>query len=291
MIIVMRLAALMLGLTLLASCGEGYAVHPARLSLNGATEASRRDLQAATSAFLTQEGFEDLGGEDEMIALLRRGSAPATTNTALIDHLSRKHTYLAKDRDLYVEVLDYADGRSSTMMPDDPRRTPNFIQINISELRPGGMSPEGRQFYGAFLRRLEARFGEAIVVIEGPPPNDEGEYQRITWTNRVASVLVWCVAFFLGSVIIGSATLYGLGKTRLAAWPRRLIFTGLNTWLAAPILTPAASLLVIPAPNLIAFPWTNPEVYTRAMPFHPISFACAFVLSAAMAMALIKAKR
>lgn len=288
--VIARLTAILLGVLLLASCGEGYAVKPARLHLIHAREDSRRELTAVISPFLAKEGFEDLGRYDEMIDLLSNSSAPGGPNKAVIDRVSRQYTYVNKARKLDVNLLDYSDGRSPNLKGDDPRRTPNVIEITVTEWRPGGMSPEGHQFYAQLLQTLRAHFGADIVVVDPPPPNDAKEYRRITLANQIGGIVMWCVAFLVPSLVIGPVTLYYLSRTRLSALPRRIILTSVNTLLSTPVLMQAASIMVLPGPNIFAFPWTDLDFYARGGPYNYVSFGSAFLLSAAASILLVKAK-
>jgi hypothetical protein len=286
--ILTRLAALLLALVLLTGCGEGYAVEPARLNLVDATEESSRELQAVVSTFLAREGFEDLGRDDEMIALLRRTPTPQAD---LIESISRRHTYLNRDRGLDVVLTDYSDGRPPAFDLAYTPPTPNFIEISVSEGRPGGASPQGRRFYKRLLEVLETRFGDAIVVVNEPPATNEAEYRRITLVNQAATVASWSVAFGLSVLLTGTISLLLLRRSKLPVLPRRAIFTAVNTWLATPVLMQGGFIFVVLMPNALAFPWTDPDLYSRGAPFHPVSFVCSFLLCAAGSTILLKDTR
>lgn len=276
--ILMRLGTLILAIVLLTACGEGYAVEPARLNLVNATAESKAALTQEVSALLVQEGFEDLGRDDEMIALLKSGAEPNAPADPIVERLSREHTYLNQSRGLSVVLSDYSDA-SPAPEGDYTPKTLNFIEISLFETRPGGASPEGHRFFQRFLSVLRARFGEDIVVVNEPPPTDGTEYRRVTGVNKLATVVWWCIAFFLSLLITAPISRHLLGKTRLATLPKRAIFTALNAWLVTPVLLPA-TITVVMAPNALAFPWIYPELYSYRATFHLASFLCSFVLCA-----------
>lgn len=291
MAILTRLVTLVLMLWLLTSCGEGYAIEPARLNLIHADKHGPDELQKVVTGFLAQEGFEDLGRQDEMIALLKRSGGPEAATDSMIERLSRERSFVNRDRDLSVEILDYADGAASGPHLGYAPKARNFIEIRISEGRPGGASREGHAFYGRFLAALKARFGEDVVEVNGLPATDEAEYRRVTTANRIGAVISWCIAFALGFAVTSPLALLLLRRTKLAVLPRRLIFTGATVWLATPVLMPAGFIFVIAAPNALAFPWTYTELYSKGAPYNQVSFLCSFVLCAAASILLVKGRR
>jgi hypothetical protein len=281
----------MLAMGLLAACGESYTIESARLNLINAGGDSERELRNIASAFLAQEGFEDLGRDDEMIALLKRSRGPDAATDPLIERHERRRSYLNRDRRLTVEILDYSDGAAPKFDLGYTPRTRSFIEIRVNEARPGGASREAHEFYDRLVAALRARFGEAIVEMTKLPATDEAEYRRVTRANQIGGVISWSIAFLLGFSVTSAISLSLLARTSLPVLPRRIIFTLANTWFAAPVLLQAATILVVPAPNALAFPWMDPELYSRGEPFHQVSFLCAFVLCAAASFVVIRHRR
>ena len=87
-----------------------------------------------------------------------------------------------------------------------------------------------------------------------------------------------------------SVSRYGLRKLKISANLKRLIFSVVNTWLVAPLPFQAAFILVIPLPNLFAFPWTSTDYYTRVAPIAALSFPVTFLLCAVLSLFLFGAK-
>lgn len=71
---------------------------------------------------------------------------------------------------------------------------------------------------------------------------------------------------------------------------KRLIFAVVNAWLVAPLPFPAAFILVIPLPNLFAFPWTSTDYYSRVASFAAVSFPLTLLLCAVVSLFLFRAK-
>ena len=94
-------------LTLLAGCGEGYRLVPARLNIDGVTPRSLPAAATTVHDFLVSEGFEDLGKYEEMIALIRQDNSMSLSAThEQLDRLEREYMYLAACR---TEDLDRGD--------------------------------------------------------------------------------------------------------------------------------------------------------------------------------------
>ena len=284
MSVLIRLGAFILAIALLTGCGEGYVIEAARLNLVNATAERKAALTQEVSSLLAAEGFEDLGRDDEMIALLQ--SEPSLNHNEMVERLSRQHTFLHEARGLRVVLSDYSDGAPP---PDDDYtpKTGRFIEIRLSDRRPGGAGPEAHRLFQRTHSVLKERFGDDIVVVNLPPPTDDAEYKRITDANRLATVVWWCVAFFVSLLITAPVSGYLLGRTRLATLPKRAIFTVLNTWLVTPVMLPA-TIMVLLAPNALAFPWLDPGVYSYRGSLHVASFVCSFVLCALASMMFVR---
>jgi hypothetical protein len=271
-----------LAMTVLGGCGEGYRVDPACLNVTGITDESKEQLLASVSRFLTREGFEDLGKYEDMIALIRQDHAmPATAREEELATLNRELTFLSDPHHLRIVWADYSNAE-----PADFRLlgyTPaseHFVELNIYEERPGGFSPHGIQFYSRFLSALQEQFGSSVVVVKNPPPTDEAEYWRITRVNTLGAIIGWLIAAVVGLLFTGFLSVYLLKRLQISTTARRLIFVLINASLVAPLPFQGGYIFVFPGPNLIAFPWTDWDYYSRVASYARVSFPCAFLLCA-----------
>jgi hypothetical protein len=275
-------------LAALGGCGEGYRVEPAILNVIGITDESKDQLLTVVSRFLKQEGFEDLGRDSAMISLIKQGPMPE--KAGLLAKLNRERTFLNEASHLRIVWADYSNGELPTGAWS-LRYTPSssrFIETSIIEERPGGFSPNGQHFYGRFLSNLREQYGTSVLVVKEPPPTDEAEYRRVTVVNTIA-IIVWCsIALLVPLLLTGSLSVHFLRKLPFSNMTRRIIFVLVNSWLVAPLPFPAAWIMVIPAPNLFAFPWTNLDYYHRVAPYAAVSFPCTLVVCAAVSLFLFK---
>lgn len=278
-------------LTLLAGCGEGYRLVPARLNIDGVTS---RSLPAATTTvhdFLIGEGFEDLGKYEEMIVLIRQdNSMLLNAKRDQLDRLEREYTYLNRRHHLRVVLTDYTDGVPTDLSLDYTPACDHFVEVAVYDERPGGFGPYGLAFYRRLVSALGQKYGTSLRQIQYPPPTDVKEYNRITAKNTAAAVIAWSLALALPLLITGSVSCYALRKLRISANLKRLIFSVINAWLVAPLPCPAAFILVIPLPNLFAFPWTSTDYYACVTPFAALSFPVTFLLCAVVSLFPFRAK-
>ena len=72
---------------------------------------------------------------------------------------------------------------------------------------------------------------------------------------------------------------------------RRLIFVLVNTWLVAPLPFQGGYMyFLFPGPNLIAFPWTDWDFYSKVALYARVSFPCALVLCAMVSVLLFRGR-
>jgi hypothetical protein len=275
-------------LAALGGCGESYVVDPARLNVTGMADDSRDQLLKEVSSFLGQEGFEDLGKPEEMIALFQHGSMPETVKEQELDRLTRERTFLNAPHHLRVEFSDYSNGEPPKMALSYAPVSDHFVEINIYDERPGGFSPYGLGFFSRFLATLRQKHGTSLVIVKEPPPTNEAEYRRITVVNAVGAGVGWFIALLVPFLFTGGLSIYLLRKCRFSTPAKRLIFVLINSWLVAPLPFPAASILVIPAPNLLAFPWTDSDFYSRVASYAAVSLPCTLALCALASMFLFR---
>jgi hypothetical protein len=287
-----QLVFVALAVTGLGGCGEGYRIDPACLNVTDITDDSKQQLLASVSRFLKGKGFEDLGKYEEMIALIRQDHAmPASAKQEELARLNRERTFLSDPHHLRIVWADYsnaapADYRLLRYKPSSD----HFIELNIYEERPGGFSSDGIRFYERFLSALQKQFGASVVVVKTPPPTNEAEYRRITRANEIGAVVGWIIAALVGLLFTGLLSVYLLNRLKTSTMARRLIFVLVNTWLVAPLPFPGGYIFVFPGPNLIAFPWTDWDFYSKVASYARVSFPCALVLCALISALLFRGR-
>jgi hypothetical protein len=194
--------------------------------------------------------------------------------------LNTELSFINRTDNLDVDWEDYTHDPPTPNSPSYRRLAGGFIEIDIYEERPGGFSPYGSRFYEKFLSSLRQRYGNSVVVMK-PPSSNEAEYQRITAVNAVTSAFWYLVALFVPLLITCSISRWVLNKLALSRMTKRTIFTLVNTWLVTPIPLPAAFIMEIPLPNMLAFPWTDLPYYRHVASFAEISFFFTFLICAA----------
>jgi len=275
-------------LTILAGCGEGYRIVPARLNIVVVPE-SFPGAATTVHDFLVREGFDDLGKYEEMIALIRQDSVmPPSVKREQLVRLDREYTYLNRRHHLRVVLSNYADGVPPEISLSYTRISDHFIELAIYDERPGGFGPYGLAFYDRLVSALKQRYGASLREIRFPPPTNEAEYRRITTENTIAGIVVWSLAFALPFLVTGSLSRHVLQKLKISTNLKRLIFVVINGWLVAPLPFPAAFILVIPLPNLFAFPWTSTDYYSRVASFAAVSFPVTFLVCAVASLFLFR---
>jgi hypothetical protein len=285
---IIRLAALLSTATL-ASCGVSYEIVPARLTVENVQADSLSSVTSAVGGFLTEEGFENLGKYQEMISLIEGDtSMPERLKREQLARLERERTYLNERHHLRVVMSDFSTGVPPEIRLNYSQASDHFVQLDVSDERPGGFGPYGLSFYGRFLARLKQRYGDSVRVVAAPPPTNEGEYRRVTTANTIAAALGWSLAFAFPFLITGAASYYLLRRLRVPRLLKQIIFIAVNTWLDAPLPFPAAFIFVMPAPNLFAFPWTSMDYYSRVSSYAVRSFPLALLLCAVISAFLFR---
>jgi hypothetical protein len=282
------LGVVLLAAAALGGCGESYRLDPACLNIVGTTAESKEQLLAVVSRLLGQEGFEAFGKSEEMIALMQQADFPDTVREEQLARLNRERTFLNRSSHLSVEWDDYTneEPRSGSLC-FTPALT-HFVQIRIYDERPGGFGSNGHRFYSRFLSALREKYGTSVVVVKEPPQTNEAEYLRITIKNTIAAVIGWSIALLIPFAIIGVLSVFLLKRLKLSSTIKRLIFVVVNSWLVTPLPFPAAFIMVIPAPNLLAFPWTDLDYYRRVASYAAVSLPCTLVLCALVSLFLFK---
>ena len=95
----------------------------------------------------------------------------------------------------------------------------------------------------------------------------------------------------MGLLFTGLLSVYLLNRLKTSTMARRLTFVLVNTWLVAPLPFPGGYIFVFPGPNLIAFPWTDWDFYSKVASYARVSFLCALVLCALISLLLFRGRR
>lgn len=272
---------LLVSMFVLAACGVSYHLEPARLTVPGGELTSREAVLGALSPLLHEQGFEDLGTDEQMISLLRR---TRDSDDRLLLELQNCYTYLHRARDLRVEVIDFTvPGMRTSALPYDPPPYPYF-ELRIYEGRPGGFSAEGHVFVSLLQDELGRTLKEPVAMVSPPPASDPRTYWVITIVNAVATALWWTIVFLVAISLCAVLARIALSRAPMSRAAKRGIFVLAGTWLAAPLPFPAASILVVMLPNVLAFPWTDIEYYQRVGTVAALSFPIAFLLCTQIAV-------
>jgi hypothetical protein len=117
-----------------------------------------------------------------------------------------------------------------------------------------------------------------MTLATPPPATNDREYWRISITNFIVVVVNWLAVFGVSLAITGSLSVYIIKKASIRVSIKRGIFVLINTWLVAPLPFPAATILVIVLPNVLAFPWTSLDYYQRVIDVAVVSFPIALIL-------------
>ena len=264
----------------------GYKVEPGRLLLTDVNDLSVSEIRGAVWAVLEEQGFEDLGLDEEMMQLLGISPTDVETVDSFRAYLLREYTYLHNSRDLRVEVIDYTDEQleRSTFQYSPPEEP--FFEIAVYEFRPGGFSRSGHRFFDELENELRQSLPVALTVVTEPPETRVGEYWSITLISLFFGATLWLLTFGASSALFGLVLVFMLSRDPDLVGLKRIIFTIGNTWLSAPLPFPAATILVIPLPHVFAFPWNNWDFYSRVLDVAVYSFPVAFLLSAVVSLKL-----
>jgi hypothetical protein len=267
--------------TILAACGEGYRLEPARVTIDGVIPKAFPAALKTVHDVLVSEGFEDLGKYEEMIAMTQQdNSMPPSVKREQLVRLEREYTYLNSRHHLRVVLTNYTDGVPTEISLSYAPTSGHFVEAAIYDERPGRFGPYGLAFHRRLVAALKQRCGASVRTVETPPPTDQREYRRITAKNTRAAMLAWSLALALPLLVTGAVSRHLLRTLKISANLKRLIFSVVNAWLVAPLPFPAAFILVIPLPNLFAFPWTSTDYYAHVAPFAAVSFPVTFLLCA-----------
>jgi len=228
---------------------------------------------------LGSAGFEDLGTQDEMIALMRQTGGD-------VSDLLHEYTYINEPRHLRVLLTDYTDVRTHLHTSAYERPVGPFLEFCIYEERPGGFSSSANQFLADLQERLTS-IG-TVTLVTPPPPTDNAEYRRVTRGIFVTGILGWLGVFGITVGITGGISYLALRRAPISRGVKRTIFVLVNTWLAAPLPFPLAAVLITLLPNLLAIPWTDWDYYRRVQSFAVVSFPIAMALCALLAIGLFR---
>jgi hypothetical protein len=279
-------------LATLAGCTAGYTLLPARVDIINVSTQSFPAVADDLHDSLTKEGFKYLGKNQEMIAQLQHDNGmPREAKRSQLARLNRETSYSDAEHHLNVVLLNFTDGVPREIPLGSMPASNHFVEVEVYDERPGGFGSYGLAFYQRLLSKLKQRYGTSVRVINAPPPTNESEYRRITRRNTEVGVAGWFLAVVLSLLVTGSLSCWILRKQKISPRVKRLIFVVTNTWLVTPLPFPIASIFVIPAPNLFAFPWTSTAYYSDVASYARVSFPLTLVLCAAASMFLFGKRR
>lgn len=282
-----RPAIFLLACLAFAACGEAYRLEPAKLLITDSSTAGREDVIRWMGPYLTGQGFEDLGLDHSMADFLRSTHQDGSSEDYAVLRENQR-TFLDRKRDLRITATAFGKGSAARKFLSYTLPEEDFLEISIMEQRPGGFSPQGHLFHEAFLAELSRQTGAEPLIVAPPPPTNEAEYRRITLTNRIGGAIAWGIAYGIGLLLSGPLTAYVLRRRRLSLRARRSWFIPIVAWISMPIPAPA-TIMVVPAPNLIAFPWLFAgSLYSINPPFILVSAATALILTTAIAFAFLR---
>jgi hypothetical protein len=281
---------LVLIVTLLtSSCGVGYVAPTAVIRLEFHSVPEMEAASAAIQRKLNGWGFHvapaSTGWPADMLNALPADERWRTAHTIEFWRHTRE--------DLRGDITAYPSAEfGSAIQRSGVSTEPHFpfLELTLSDLRPGGFSSEGLGAYAeltAFLRQQHY----TVVVVSEPPPADEKEHLRIVLTNALTMSAWWLVSWAAGIAIIGGLADWGMRAAGGRQWVRRIVLVCVGVLLATPLPVPTMFVTVW-APNLLCA-FGGPRGYAAlAKEFGallPAAFAVSLCLSVLAAAFLIRA--
>ena len=225
-------------LFLTAGCGEGYWTPRAVLWVEFTSIPEMRAAAIAIEDAFVARGFRATHPRPPFVDPAGSEQFDYWQRTR-IQFWQRRETTPFQNRDMSLSLTPYPDadlrycgfgpcGRE----PDWPHYP--FIEIAITDERPGGFSADGMVVYGEILSLLE-RLGGKVVVAVKPPPADEAKHDRVVTNNAITGIVWWFIAWAIYAVVIvwtcvGILRVYGFG-----AWSRRMAVVVLGVACATPL--------------------------------------------------------
>ncbi len=259
---------------------------PATLNVTNVTADSKAALLGRVSAFLKTEGFSDLGKDKEMIALFEKSGGLDDVNKTQLARLNRELNFYHADARLRVVWADYVDSDIPRNFPYAPPAK-HFIEIQISEERPGGFSPNGQRVYNRLVSILRANAGTSVIVIKGPVLANEADDSHSVLKSIVGLLILYALPLCLSLLVTGSFSIYLLKKSHISQTKKRAVFVLVNAWLCMPIPLQAAYTDLL-WPNLFAFPWLDFGYYKGLGLFFIVSLLGAVAVCSVVSMVKFK---
>ena len=299
----MRYPVLIITLSImLLSCGISYSVPRATLHID-LIDANQMDMmRGQIGSFLTSKDFEDLGKDEEMLALLEWSSRKHGNDSVVkidSDSISRIHRtrhFTNKVIEIDVMIIDYSDTTikkrlvnypaSETEITDSPS-----IELNIYNYRPGGFSVEAHRFYEEMYSFLKSKSNAPIHTVFSPPATDQKEYYKISAVNLLSGALWWLVVYLMSISLVGFLMIKILNRTNLAVAYKRTAFALFGTILATPLPFPAATILVVILPSILAIPAIGSDYFVRIQNFAIPSFIVSAVLCVVISIYFIRGRK
>lgn len=294
-----KILLLLLVSMMLASCGISYSVPRATIHIDLDGETHIDSVRSNVSSFLVSKGFEDLGKDEEMLELLEwstkqhEGDAIARVNRDSIDRIHRTRHFKNEDIEVDVMIIDYSDiavkerfvnyQNPETKITDSPS-----VELNIYNYRPGGFSSEAHIFYKELVSFITSNNLGEIRVIFTPPDTNETEFYKVRSINLLSSAIWWLVVYVASISIFGFIISKLLRRITLDIKFKRALFTLSCTILSTPLPFPAATILVIVLPSVLAIPAIGSDYFTRIQDFAIPSFIVSAFLCALISFYFIR---
>ncbi|KDA02574.1 hypothetical protein HOC_10149 [Hyphomonas oceanitis SCH89] len=272
----------------ISGCGVSYVAPTAKL---GVEFQSVSDLDTASVEI--QHELNRLGFETQ----------PATEGwtSDMLDSLSSefrlrmshtisfwRHQSEPVESDVHGEIIAVPTSSDADSWPVDGVQIP-YIEINITDFRAGGFSPQALQVYDDTLAVLR-QHGYQVIVISPPPPTDEKENGRVKIINMLAAAGWWTAVWAISMAIFGGLAMWGLRRINVDQNLRRLTLVCIGVIVVTPFQ--ASTMFVsIFLPNVffMAFGYSHegePWQFDGNVFGHP--FLASFVLSAVGAVVRVR---
>lgn len=278
----------------LISCGISYSVPRATLHIDLVSSNQMDMVRNDISSFLISKGFRDLGKDEEMLELLEwsskqhEGDVIAKTNSDSINRIHRTRHFKNEDIEVDVMIIDYSDTAIKKRFVNYPTSETEItespsIELNIYNYRPGGFSAEAHGFYNEMYSFIKSNYKVPIQTIFSPPATNQIEFYKTSVVNLLSGALWWLIVYLISISLFGFIIIKILNRTKLEISSKRVVFSLLGTIFATPLPFPAATIMVVVLPGVLAIPAIGSDYFVRiqdfAIPSFIISAALCFLIS------------
>jgi hypothetical protein len=253
----MRWLALM-AVLLLSGCGEGYVAPTAELRVEFESESELNSASVAMQDELTRLGFEVRPSTEYGLADAINAPSPDTQPRASHNMTFWRHTSVPVDSDMHGDMTSFLASNGSAAEAVDSAQFP-YVYISLSDITPGGFSPEGLRIYNEFMGFLQEN-NYRVTVITPAPPTNEKEKARIERVNLVAAVGWWMAVWSLSMAVLGGLAMWLLRANKAGQTVRRIALVAVGVLLVTPFPASSAFVAVL-LPNALVLLF-GPSFYT-----------------------------